>query len=92
MVRSRDKPRSELHSCRESQYRVSCSVGEMKHSRPTLEGGSSESCSDSGSSSLDSDFEEDRRQKRKCTYLEGLAQKPYRIARDIRRTKTLPNC
>ena len=68
------------------QCRVSRRVGEMKRSRHTLEDESAESSSNSVSSSMDSDFEEDRRQKRKCTYLEGRAHKPYRIARDIRRS------
>ena len=35
---------------------------------------------------MDSDFEENRGQKRKRTYLKGHAHKPYRIARDIRRS------
>ena len=42
------------------QCRDLCSISEMKHSRPMLEVGSSENSSDSASSSMNSDFEEDR--------------------------------
>jgi len=49
----------------------------MKRSRVT------EECSSDSLSSSDSDFEVDRQQKRKQTYLEGRAHKPYRVVRDL---------
>ena len=42
-----------------------------------------EECSSDSPSSSDSDFEVDRQQKRKQTYLEGRAHKPYRVVRDL---------
>ena len=53
----------------------------MSRSRDLLHCGSDSDSSNSGSSS-DSDFE-DRHQKRKRTYLQGHAHKPYRITGDL---------